>query len=448
MSRPLATCLLLVFPTLGLSAPILDISHVSETRLPNGLHVIVKHEPYWDVAAGAVHIRCGSINDPPDKIGVAHLLEHLLFKARGKNDGGLGLAIESLGGYVNAETLQDFTWVQFLVASSQFEKALELVADRIKQPAIDKDTVRREKRVVMREIADRQAEAATAIHDMLWMTALERHPYRWPVGGTTETVAKISVEDLLAAHRNFYVPNNMALTVVGDVEPAAVFAAAEKLFGQMPRRPIQWQPPPDEPFPRQIRTKVVQRPGGATLVAVGFQAPGMDSKRQVCAMDLIYTHLGEGDQSWLSSYLVREKQLALGATCDFLTHRHPGMLIITAVCKPDKEIDLRQAIIDKINRLRSSALSDRELARAKSLLYTAYAFSNETYVDQVGSIGFYEMIDTYKFAFDYIDIVQSITAEELREVALRYLDPDRRAVAIMRPRSRGQEEALAPWPLG
>ncbi len=428
--------------------PILDLSHVAEKTLDNGLHVVVKHEPYWGMVAAGLHIRCGSVNDPEGKVGIAHLIEHLLFRSKGRGDRGLGSAIEELGGYINAQTLQDFTAVEFLVASPHFSRAVELLGEQLRGFRVDARSLEREKQVVLREIAERGTDAATVAEDLLWMTALKRHPYRWPAGGTEETLRRIGVDDVMAEFRRFYVPNNMALIVVGDVKPEEAFRAAERAFGDMKARPIDWQPPPDEPFPDRIRTKVVTRPSRATLIAIGLQAPGMDNKREVCAMDLIYTLLGDGQQAWLNQYLVREKHLALGATCDFLTHRHPGMLIISAVCRPDKEVQVRQAIIDKLENLRREPLRDDELERVKDTLYTSYAFTNETYVDQVGSIGFYEMIDTYKFAFEYIDIVRSITAEELRAVALKYLDPNRRAVVIMRPRRPGQQEARRIWPLG
>ncbi|MCD6352134.1 MAG: insulinase family protein, partial [Armatimonadetes bacterium] len=164
---------------------------------------------------------------------------------------------------------------------------------------------------------------------------------------------------------------------------------------------------------------------------------------------LIYTLLGEGDESWLTSTLVEDKHLAIGATCDFLTQRYPGLFIISAICAPNKELPLRQAILDKLQELRSRRLTKEELDVIKRRLYTSFAFTNETFLDQVGSIGFYAMIDNYRFAFDYTDLVRSITPEEIQAVARRYLDPDHHSVVIVRPtRSQGHTEAYLPWPLG
>jgi len=197
-----------------------------------------------------------------------------------------------------------------------------------------------------------------------------------------------------------------------------------------------------------VRTEILRRGMGATIVAVGFHSAEIADKRAVCALDLLYTLLGEGDQAWLSADLVRRRQLAFGATCDFLTQRYPGLFLITAVCAPNQELSLRQALLDKAGELRTALVSQEDLDRAKRLLYTSFAFTNETFADQVGTIGFYAMIDSYKFAFEYTDLCNSITPEELRAVAQRYLDPDRRSEAILRPQPQAGPEASLPWPVG
>ncbi|MBC7289397.1 MAG: insulinase family protein [Armatimonadetes bacterium] len=109
---------------------------------------------------------------------------------------------------------------------------------------------------------------------------------------------------------------------------------------------------------------------------------------------------------------------------------------------------MREAVLAKIRELRQRPVSQAELDTAKTVLATSWAFTNETYLDQVGSIGFYEMIDTYKFAFDYLDLVRTITPEQVQEVARKYLDPDAYAGVTVRPQQSGEQEAMIPWPLG
>ncbi|MCX7600073.1 MAG: insulinase family protein [Armatimonadetes bacterium] len=425
-------------------AAILDGQRVSDATLPNGLHVIVLEEPQWGVVGVGLNVRCGSLHDPPDKSGLSHLVEHLLFESADPAAPGLGVAVEDLGGYINAQTLRDFMSVDVLVASSELEAVFQMLADRVTKPSFDEEALRREKQIVAREISDRSEEADAAAMTALWELAYPQHPYGRPIGGSKKSLAQVELEDLVAHHKRFYVPNNSALVVVGDVEAGRVFEAAKRTFGGWRRAEVDWQPPAPEPPLDEVRTKVVESGSAAVVFAVGFPAPGIDRPGDVCAMDLIYAWFNEGEGSWLQRVLVNERKLALAADAEFLTQRYPGLLILLVVCAREKELEARQAILEAVEQLRSAPLSDEEMKRLKDLIYTQYAFTNETCLDKAGSIGFYEMITGYRFAFDYIDLVEKVTPEQLQEVARRYLNPDAYSAVVLRPRSEGGQEALAP----
>lgn len=424
---------------------ILDAQRVKDVTLDNGLHVIVLEEPQWPVVSVGLNVRCGSLHDPPDKAGLSHLLEHLLFESADPSAPGLGLAVEDLGGYINAQTLRDFMSVDILVATDELEEVLALLAERVTKPSFDKEALHREKQIIAREIADRGEEADAAAMTALWELAYPRHPYGWPIGGTKKSLSAIELDDVVAHHKKFYVPNNAALVVVGDVQSAQVFEAAKRAFGRWRRADVDWQPPPPEPPLDEVRTKIIERQAAVTVFAAGFPAPGIDRPEDVCAMDLIYTWFGEGEGSWLQRVLVNDRKLALGAEAEFLTQRYPGLLILAVVCPREKEIEARQAILEAVDQLRSAPLSDDELTRLKDLVYTQYAFTNETCLDKAGSIGFYEMITGYRFAFDYIELVEKITPAQLLDVARRYLNPEAYSVVVLRPPSEGGQEAWAPW---
>jgi zinc protease len=437
-----------VLVSAGALAAVLDLSHVRETTLANGLHVIVKQEPYWGLAAAGLYVRAGSVQDPEGKAGVAHLVEHLLFESAAPRRLGLGRALEALGAYANAETLRDFSAVQILVASPHLARALQLLGEHVAKLEAEPAVVEAEKGVVRREQADRQEDGVAVLEDHLWQRAFRRHPYRWPIGGTEETLARITADDVVAFHRRFYVATNMALVVVGDITAEEVFAAARQYLAALPSRPVDWQPPADEPFPTEVRTHVLRYEDKAVLMALGFPAPSIAQPKDVCALDLIYTLLAEGPQAWLESELVRQRRVALGASCEFLTQRHPGLFIISLVTPPEQELAARQAVLEYLRQLREGEIAEEDLAAAKTRLAASYAFSNETYLDQVESIGFYEMIASYKFAFEYLDLVNSLSAEEVRAAARKYLNPDAYTLVILRPPRPGEEEAGLPWPWG
>jgi zinc protease len=421
--------------------PVMDVAHVRETTLGNGLHVIVKHEPYWGIVGFTVHVRCGAVRDPEGKAGLAHLMEHMLFESQGKQRPGLGRALEDLGAYVNAETSRDFVSVEALVASAQFGDALKLVADRVTRASFEATAVSNQKQIVLQELADRNANADVMVDTALWQAAYEEHPYRWPIGGTKETLDAIRAEDVVAQYKRYFAPNNAALIVAGDVSPDAVIEAARSAFGTWERREVDFKAPAPEPPMHEIRTRILHGQNKATVFSMAFRAPSIEKPADVCAMDCIYSWLGQGENSWLQRVLVREKKLAVGSDCDFLTQKYSGLLVITAVCAPNQELEARSAVAGAIRQLRDTQLSDAELDRVKRMVYTQYAFSNETYLDQSMSAGFYEMIGDYKFAFEYTDLVMKVTPGDLRAVARKYLDPDAYAVAVLRPqRPEGNDQ--------
>ncbi len=428
------------------AAPILDPAKISDRTFDNGFRVVVKDEDQWGLAAAALYIRAGSAQEAPDAVGVAHLLEHLVFEATDpRDDRRVGPAIESLGGYVNAMTTRDFTRIEVTVASQYLPRAMELMAETVFDPRITPAAVAREREIVARELTDRLDSAGGALDDLIWTTAFEQHPYGRPIGGTPEQVTTLTLEDLMAFHDRYYVPANMALVVVGDVEAADVYARAEELFGAHESAPAPDLTIPTEPAQTDVRVGAEARPSRALLLSYAWRAPEVEDFDEVCAMDLLYTILGEGQFGRLHEAL-NAQGLVLMSNVDFLTQRDQGLVVITAMTVADKETQVRSGILEQVERLRNERLTDEELAEAKRALRINYAFGNEAFSDQVGALGFYEAIDGYQRAVEYIDRVQALTGEQLQAVAQKYFDPNGFTLAIIRPEAAPgeREEAMAP----
>jgi len=444
--RSAVIALALIVSATAFGAPILDPSKISDTTFGNGFRLIVKAENQWGLASAALFVRAGSAYDPEGQAGVAHLLEHLLFEAMDPHDDRrVGPAIESMGGYVNAMTTRDSTHIEVTVASQYLPRALELMAQAVFEPNITPIAVAREREVVARELIDRTDSAGGALDDLLWRTAFEEHPYGRPIGGTPEHVTGLSVDDVMGFYERFYVPANMALVVVGDVNATELAALVRELFGSRPGAPVELPHPPHEEPPDDVRIVAETRQSDMVVVSYAWHAPEVEDFDEVCAMDLIYTVLGEGRLGRLHEAL-NEQGLALMSSCDYLTQRDPGLLIITAMTTPDKEPDVRTAILNEVRRLRDETLTEEQLDEAKRVLRIGYAFTNEAFSDQAGSLGFYEALGDHTLAIEYIDRVNAVTAEQVREVAVKYLDPDAYTLAIIRPEpAPGEaEEACAP----
>jgi len=429
-----ALVLLATAGTSAMAGAILDPARIREHTLANGLRIIVKEEHGWDVVAMGAYIRAGSLYDPPEMPGMAHFLEHMLFHTQEGDAEGADIArvVEGHGGQVNAQTTRDFTAVSITTAPEVLPQILPVLARTLLEAKFDPQRVRQERKTIVQEIAERQGRAFEVLTEAVWAAAYPGHPYGESVGGTADSLARIDADALKAYHARFYVPGNIALLAVGDIDATAFFSLVQEAFGSYTQKAVDWRPPAPEPAIDSPKTSVQTESVTATLIGLGFRGPGIGKKRDVCAMDLLYTLLGDGRKARLTTE-VEAQGLVTAFNLDFITHLNDGLVVLSASVAPDKELEARTAIMAQFQRLATEGVTDEELAAAKRQLRNSYAFTNEAYSDQVGSMGFYEMIDSYRFAVDYIDAVNAVTPEDIKRVAAQYFDSQKAVLVVFRP---------------
>ena len=415
------------------AAPVVSGDNVKLKVLDNGLRVVVKEENTWPIVAMGMFVRAGSLHETDEQAGVAHLVEHLLFEAKApESDDDVAEYIESIGGRMRAYTLRDFAHVDITVASKFVEPALASLVKTVFEAQFDEQAILHEETVIAREIADMEEGLAGVMDFKLWDMAFESHPYGRPVGGTAKEVRRITVETAREFYDNFYVPNNASLVVVGRVDTDWLFDRVAKLTAGYEAGTVKWTEPAREQTQDEVRKHIATRESRMTAIAYAWHAPGMPDETDICATDLIYTLLGKKKVGRLDALLVEENKYAVDVRIDYLTQKHPGLFVITAVVQGKNELAVRKAILEQVQRLVDEEVPEEELARAKLLLRTEYAFSNETYAGQLGSLGFYDAITSYRFAIDYIDIVSAITPAQVQAAARKLFVPDSYSLVIMR----------------
>lgn len=419
--------------------PVLDGSKITERALPNGLRLVVKEERQWPVVAVGLYVRVGSLHEAKGEEGAAHVLEHMLFETTDDSGEKLSPQIEALGGQITASTMRDFTRVEVVVASRYLEQVLPLLTKSAFEAPLDPKALKRELNVVRQEMTDRQERADNALDDLLWALAFKDHPYGRPIGGRPEEISRLTPEVLSSFRQKWYSPSNMSVVVVGDVDPNWLGNRLTELTAKYPGRPVTWTEPAPESAPDHPRLRLEKLARDVSLLGYAWHAPSVADKTAVCAMDLIYTILGQGPAGRLNKRLVQEKQVALSVDTEFLTQKAPGLMIISALVPRGREQEAQVMILDEIRRLDEEPVSAEELQLAKRLLYADYAFTNESYDDQVGSLGFYESIDNYRFAVDYINQVMAITPEQIQAVVRKYLRRDSYSLVVL----EGQRGARA-----
>lgn len=434
-----AISVLVVGPRPCPAATVFGPGQVSVAELDNGVRVVVKEAHFAPLVAISVVIRAGRITEEDGIYGASHFLEHLLFG--GEADElvePLGLRVERLGGYINASTERDFTRVWCVVAAEFVPEALQAMGDALIGVRIREEAVEQERKVILQEIAMAEdRDLATILRRMLWSNAYKTHPYGGPIPGTPSDVRGISAEALQAYFDRYYVGRNAAVVIVGDVATDEARRQVAHAFGDMPRGHTANFAFPEDPLPDRVVQVKEKRRIPNVLIGIAFRAPGIATKDEVGAMDVIYTVLGEGPHCRLIEQLVNEEGVAFpispGGFCSYLTQRHPGLFSVLVGTSPDKAEQARDGILREIRRLADEPLTAQELARAKRLLRNAYAFGNQTYQDQTFSLAFYEAIDTYQFALEYEDAVMAVTADQVQATARKYLRADNYVVAIVEP---------------
>lgn len=412
---------------------------VSEATMGNGLKVLVQEDHSAELVAVDVWVKAGNINETPENNGVSHFIEHLVFKGTKKRpQGKADLEIESLGASLDASTSRDWAHFHTTVASRYYKTALDVLADVLANASFNTEDIERERKVILDEIARRDENPLELVDGLLHKTAYKEHPYRLTVEGTKESVQKITRENILKYYNTYYVPNNMTVVIVGDVDKMEAVDAVGSVFSALTRKDLPAVRIPQEPEQTEVRRDYLAKPLKQTHMMIGFHGPSVASIEDTCAMDVLLSYLGVGYRSWLSSELRDNQKLIIQGTGDFLTHKDPSILSIYAALEPGNEKKVEQAVLGKIKDLRANPVSDFDLSRAKRSLEGNYAFDNETYQGQANALGFYDAISGYKFAVNYIANIRKVTPADVQRVVQKYLDPDKAIVVTVGPEGAAQ----------
>ncbi len=429
------------------AAPVLDPSHIHEQVLPNGLQVIVKDEPHWGVVAMGLCVRAAPLYEGDKQHGLSDLVRHMMFHASGDGTVSFADTINDLGVRFDTHTTPDATQITAVMATRLMPTLFPRIVRAVFEPQFEEAVWAKQVQDLRRRLMDLQTTATGRLWQLLWENAYRTHPYGRPIAGTPDTMAAFDTTALRRFHETYYVPNNMALIVVGDVRPQTVFDLAASALGGYARKPLSLPTAAAEPPQEDSRTRLEKASVRGTLISYAWRAAGIDRKRDVCTLDLIFALLGEGQTARLTRALMEKEKVEAVPEVEFITKRDPGLFIITCVAKPTAEFETRETVLAEVEKLRSHKITPEELETARALIQVSYAFDNQTYLGQVGSLSFYWAIDRYKFAVDYLSEVERVTPDDIQRVARDYLGPSQFTLVIIRPRAGGGtvwEANLAP----
>lgn len=414
------------------------------TILDNGLTVIHQQTTATDVAAVDVWVKAGAALEPDEWAGMAHFLEHMIFKGTKRVAPGVfDREVEHRGGVTNAATSYDYAHYFITTATRYLHDTLPFLAEILLNAAIPDDEFVRERDVVLEEIRQSYDNPDCLAFQVLVETLYQHHPYGRPILGTEETLMKLSPEEMRLFHRTYYQPENMTIVVVGNLNKENALQLVKNAFHAFPPRAHCYQYTIEaEPPITHIRRQEFSLPClEQARLMMAWLGPGTDSSlqslddqlRSAYGLDLISVLLTEGRTSRLIWELREERNLVQDISSGFSLQRESGLFTITAWLDPDNLERVEAILCDRLSELAAKPITEAELKRCQRLLCNDYAFSTETPGQLASLYGYYSMMAHPEVIGSYCEKIRAIQAADIQRLAGQYLSPYHYAATIVRP---------------
>ncbi len=416
-----------------------------ERTLSNGLKVVVIPDHRAPTVAHMVWYRAGSIDEVNGRTGVAHVLEHMMFKGtKTIAPGEFSARVAALGGRENAFTSRDYTGYFQQVQKSKLADVMKLEADRMNNLVLAKEEFAKEIQVVMEERRWRtEDQAQSLVYEQLMASAFTTSPYRRPIIGWMDDLAAMTVDDARDWYQTWYTPSNAVLVVAGDVDPAEVMKLAEEGYGQIKPHALPARKPQVEPQQRGRRTVAVKAPADNPYVAMGFHVPKLvkvSEDVEPYALELLAAALDADENGRLTRNIVRGSRIANQAGAGYdMTSRGPSLFILDGTpAAGHTTAEVEAALRAEIARIAADGLTDEEIGRIKTQYVAARIYKRDSIFAQGMEAAQLEMLGfSYDDADRILERVRSVTSAQVQAVAKKYFGDDTLTVATLLPQPVG-----------
>jgi len=424
-----------------------------EYMLANGLKIVVKEDHRSPVVISQIWYKAGSIDELNGTTGVAHVLEHMMFKGtKNISSGEFSKKIAAVGGRDNAFTSRDYTGYFQQLHKSKLALAMKLEADRMRNLILTEEEFAKEIKVVMEERRLRTDDQPHAlVYEKMMSVAYQSHPYRRPIIGWMNDLENMTVGDAQEWYDRWYAPNNAVLVLVGDVDPKEVYSLAQKYYGEIESRPIASlavRKPQTEVTQAGIKRLQIKAPAQMPYLVMGYHAPVLHDANadwEPYALQMLVGVLDGNGSARLNKELVRNQQIASSINADYdSTGRGPGMFFLSGTPSEGRSAaELESAIRIEIERLIDAGVTEKELRRVRAQVVSGHVFQLDSMFYQAMQIGQLESVGlSYRDLDTIIKKLQAVTAEQVREVAIKYLIDDSLTVAVLDPQPLEQRSVI------
>ena len=416
---------------------------VKEYRLENGLKVLFIEEHKAPVATFQVWYRAGSRNEPAGKSGLSHLLEHMMFKGTPKYGPSVfSRIVQKNGGADNAYTTKDYTVYFELFSSDRITLPLDLEADRMQNLTIDVKEMLSERSVVMEERRLRyEDDPQSSLFEEVVAAAFKAHPYQRPVIGWMSDIKSIERDDLYNYYKTYYSPDNAVVVIVGDVNADEIIRQVSRFFRDIPAGPPRKNISSIEPEQRGERRVLLKREAELPYILIAYHTPSFPDEDSY-ALDVLSQILSGGKSSRLYQSLVYEKKIAIDVDADYSGfNRDSYLFFFDATASPDKDIkEVEDSLYSEIDKIKTEPPSEREIQKAKNQIESSFIMEQDSIYMQAMKYGMFEMLGDWRLIDKYLEGIRKVTAEDVMNVARKYLKEENGTVGILIPTKKVKSE--------
>lgn len=425
------------------------INQPTIVTLPNGLTIIAEQMPVEAVNLN-VWLNVGSALEADQINGMAHFLEHMIFKGTKKlKIGEFEQLIEEKGAVTNAATSQDYTHYYITTAPHDFEFLAPFQLDILLNSSIDHDAFERERLVVLEEIRRSEDNPRRRTFYRAMETCFASLPYRRPVLGSTDVIENLQSQQMRDFHQYWYTPSSMTAAVVGNLPVEKLIEIVANGFSEHyvnfeqeeteEKHPLKSPfpvalPDSETPFTEIVRKEYIDESLQQARLIMMWRVPGMNDLEETYGLDILAVILGQGKMSRLFRDLREDRGLVTQIGVSNMTQELQGAFYISAVLPSENIEKVELAIIDHIQKIQSELIDQNEILRIRTQVRNRFIFSNEKPSDRANLYGYYySQLGNLDYALNYPSLIESISAEDLLKTAQKYLNTSAYGVVVVKP---------------
>ena len=405
-------------------------------HLSDGLTIIAESIPTEAVNLN-LWLNVGSFLETDEINGMAHFLEHMIFKGTDKlPKGEFESLVEGRGAVTNAATSQEYTHYYITTSPADFTDLAPWQLEVVLNPSIPAPEFEKERLVVLEEIRRSEDSPTRRLFSRVMEVAFESLPYRRPVLGPTSVIENLKPQQMRDFHQTWYQPHSMTAVVVGNLPEEKLIETVQKSISLKEKTTpqVRKQYQPEAPFTEIIRSEGTDNSLQQARLVMLWRVPGLADLAPSNALDVLSAIVGQGKTARLFRRLREQERLVTQISASNLTQGLQGIFYISAQLESENLAKVEQAVLEEIVKIQQEGVTELELARIRTQAANRHIFNSEKPSDRANMYGYYySQLQDLTLALNYPSMIQSITLEDVQQVACDYLSKDAYGVVIMRP---------------